>query len=507
MRWLLGLLLLAASCLAQTDGPATLPKSIPTTVTLSPNAISVPAGSSLQTVVNAAQCGDFLSFTAATWPGLTLPMLNCDSQHWITIDLGGGKIVLSMSNASVRGGVFVRLQNGEITRMAGIGVVYNLIAPGAGAHDIVYNNLYVHGTPTDETVRGLETSNAYNGVVMNSRFEDFHCLSVAGSCTDSQAINGGLSSQVADSNWLIQNNSLSAAGENILVGGGAAAFVPCDWTVTGNTLYKPDAWNQNDPNFKPVLDRNGVPRPWVVKNLFELKNGCRFLVEHNTMRGSWGGFTQLGFAILLTPKNPNTCPVCAVEDITIRFNKVLKTGAAMQLACGPSDLGGWPAGCGHWSIHDNVFDDQQFSTCGPACGQWLMQVSSGYNPLNTPIALHDLAIINNSIFNSNWVKHPGTGGHGFLLMGGPPANTVGIPQMTNIILSGNVVPAGSDPIYSVGGAGNCAISGSLDYAKMIASCWTGNSALTRNVILTPGLKSSPNWPAGNMPLNLGANIN
>ena len=493
---------------AQTfDGPAELPRSVPTTITPTITAVSVPAGTNIQTAVNAAQCGDFLSFTAATWSGLTLPSFPCDPQHWIVIDLGGGKIVLTASNTSVKGGAFVRLQNGEITRTTGTGVVYNLISPGAGAHDLVFDRLYVHGTSTDETVRGMELSNVRSVAVINSRFADFHCLAVKGACGDTQAINFGLDTVAQGGNYLIQGNYLEAAGENILSGGGAASYVPCDISILGNRFNKPDSWNQNDPSYVPVNRE-----PWIVKNLLELKNGCRVLVDGNDMRGAWGGFSQTGFAILLTPKNQNNlCPICAVTDITIRHNTIKHTAQAFTFGCGASDVGGWPADCGRWMLHDNSFSDLQFSTCGNPCGQFLIEIASGYGgPAGSPV-LHDFTVTTNTFDLDSWIRPTNcpSCGHGFLLLAGPPPGS--FMQITNAQFTNNVVFSGNYPIFGTGGAGaNCATAVSSNYSLLIPNCWTGKSAFSGNVILTAGAPARiglANWPAGNHILTAGQSVN
>ena len=95
----------------------------------------------------------------------------------------------------------------------------------------------------------------------------------------------------------------------------------------------------------------------MVKNLFELKNAQRVLFDSNIMENTWGGFSQAGFAILLTPENRlNLFPICRVTDITIRYNYISHMGAGMQLGNGTDD-GALPLNGGRYSIHDDVFDD------------------------------------------------------------------------------------------------------------------------------------------------------
>ncbi len=56
--------------------------------------------------------------------------------------------------------------------------------------------------------------------VIDSYFNDFHCISKSGSCTDSHAVSGGVTT-TQDGPYLIQNNFLEAAGEAVMMGGGA----------------------------------------------------------------------------------------------------------------------------------------------------------------------------------------------------------------------------------------------------------------------------------------------
>lgn len=526
----------AFQAFAQTfDGPAELPRLlIKTTLadTPSPNAPKIVGPSdSLPAALTGAQCGDHFLVDPGnvTLGGLTLPTLACDSQHWIMVENSGltiidefhrihpgipmPKIILNASNSSIKGGTFIRLIGFEITRTAGTGIVYNLILPGAGAHDLIFDRDYVHGTATDETTRGLFLSNTQNVAVINSYFSDFHCQAISGACSDAQAIAGGTSS-IQDGSYKIDNNYLEASGENFMLGGGPASFVPQDVTVQYNDLIKPDSWNPADPSYFPAIGHDGLPHPWIVKNLIEFKNCRRCLIQGNRMVGSWGGFSQTGFAFLLTPKNQNNnCPSCAVEDVTFRNNWISKTGLAMTLGCAPSDAGGWPAGCGHWSVHDNLFDHLQFSTCFQ-CGHWLTVLASSYWTTGTPLVLHDVSVNQNSFYVDGWLPPNGPtdgSGHGFLVMGGPPAvNSLGVPQMSNIQWTNNVQYAGHDPIFSTGGGTSNCITGWVNLADKISHCWVGNSAFTGNVIFNQGHIGYPFnnvWPAGNYILTTGEDVN
>src|SRR5438105_12145069 len=83
-----------------------------------------------------------------------------------------------------------------------------------------------------------------------------------------------------------------------------ANLVPSDIVISHNSFYKPPSWKGT----------------WLVKNLFELKNAQRVLVEGNIFDGSWV-HGQTGYAILYKSVNQDgTCPWCVTQDVTTRYN-------------------------------------------------------------------------------------------------------------------------------------------------------------------------------------------
>jgi hypothetical protein len=118
---------------------------------------------------------------------------------------------------------------------------------------------------------------------------------------------------------MIEDNYLEAAGENFLLGGAdprIAGLVPEDITIRGNHLAKPEEWRQSR---------------WDVKNLLELKNAKRVLIEGNLLEHSWKD-GQTGFAVVFTPRNSGgRAPWARVEDVTFRFNLVRSTGAGINI--------------------------------------------------------------------------------------------------------------------------------------------------------------------------------
>lgn len=69
---------------------------------------------------------------------------------------------------------------------------------------------------------------------------------------------------------------------------------------------------------------------WTVKNLFELKNARRVLIDENVFENNWLD-GQSGFAILFTVRNQEgTAPWSVVEDVTFTDNVVRHSAAGIQ---------------------------------------------------------------------------------------------------------------------------------------------------------------------------------
>ncbi len=174
---------------------------------------------------------------------------------------------------------------------------------------LIVDRCYIHGHPERGQKRGIAL-NSGTTTISNSYIAD---IKVKGQ--DSQAIAGWN----GPGPYIIENNYLEGAGENFLLGGADPAIqglVTEDVTFRRNHLAKPLAWRDQG---------------WQIKNLFELKNARRVLVEGNLMEYSWQQ-AQVGYAILLTPRNQDGgAPWSVVENITIRRNVIRHAGGGMQI--------------------------------------------------------------------------------------------------------------------------------------------------------------------------------
>jgi len=504
---------------ANVDGSAELPRVyLKTTVADTPapgTSQLVKTSASLQAALNSAKCGDTIALQAGvTFSGtFVLPAKSCDDNHWIVVrtsapdsalppegtratpcyagvaSLPGrpsfgcasaskvlAKVVFSATGSGpivmANGANHYRLMGLEITRDKPKALVYNLVTNERnGTYDhIVIDRSWLHGTAQDETTRGVMLSSSTHVAIIDSFFSDFHCIALSGACGDSQAIGGGIG-QNPMGPYKIVNNFLEAAGENVLFGGGPADHTPEDIEVRRNYFYKPLIWMRGHAGF--VGGRDG--HPFIVKNHFELKNGIRVLFEGNVAENSWGGFSQAGFSILLTPKNQNgACPICVVHDVTIRYNTISHAGDGFQIANVPAATGALSMGLWNVSIHDVVMDDISGNTY--AGGGHLFQESNG----NHVAVIHDISINHVTAFNKDTTA-------AMFIVG----NKKAFPDMYGFVWANNIFSGVSGMATTGGGAENCAYRMNGP-AAMLASCFK-DSQFSHNALVG----STGKWPTGN----------
>jgi len=512
----------------QYDGPAELPlATVASAMSDTPaqgSIINVSSGGNLQTALNSAQCGDTIELQAgATFTGkFTVPNKNCNDANWIVIRTSApdsalpaegeratpcyagvasleGRPQYGCTNpqnamATVQndvpgdgpiaiesGASYYRFMGLEITRPAGTPGSGRLLFTNGTADHIVVDRLWLHGSPQNETAVGVSLSGMTNAAVVDSYFSDFHCIAITGTCTDASAIAGGVG-DTQDGPFKIQDDFIEASGEGILFGGGAATKSPSDISIIGNHFWKPWQWMPGNPQFIGGVNGN----PFIVKNHLEIKNAVRVLVDSNLMENNWGGFSQNGFGILLTPKNQhegntNVCPLCEVTDITVRFTHLSHLGAGIQLATSLSGdgVGGAAAQAGtRWSLHDLVLDDLSTAYDGGGTGL-LIANNWPQNPVNT-VTINHVTVF------------PDPQSH-MMVTGNVAANQ----QMYQFVFTNSLFVTGTHPIWNVGwGATSC---GYEDVPLITLNRCFNNSIFTNNVLITPPAAfPASTWPADNL---------
>ena len=508
------------------DGPAQLPLvTIPIAIADSPapgSVINVTAGGDLQGALDSVQCGQTIQLQAgATFSGyFNIRAKSCDANHWIIIRTSSPDSALPAEGARLTpcyagvaslvgrpayncpnpqnvlakvqqvkagNGPFFLAPGANFYRFIGLELTRPVATPGPAklinlegtADHIFVDRCWLHGQPQDETYDGFATSGGTYIAVFDSYLNDFKCIASTGACTDAHAISGGVG-DTQDGPCLIQNNFIEASGEAVMFGGGPATKTPADITVQYNHFWKPWQWMQGSPNFVGGPDGN----PFVVKNHFELKNAARVLVHGNLMENVWGGFTQLGYAVLLSPTNQhsikhgNVCPLCQVTDVTIRYTQISHAGGGLSLATAisPNKVEGAPALAGtRWSIHDLVIDDLSEKYFG---GGGVFKITNGWpkNPLNTVTINHVTAF-------------PDPSSH-VLTVG----NFLGYPSMYGLVFTNNLAVSGNGPFENAFPKFESCARGDVPIT-VLTNCFSTYTFEANGMIASPAPPSS--WPKEN----------
>jgi hypothetical protein len=329
--------------------------------------VVVAAGGDLQAALDRAQPGDELVLQAgATFRGpFTLPPRAGDG--WVTVRssatdevlppgrrIGPGQAHLLPKLESSEGSVVSAASGARRYRLVGLEIrpaagqaLLNLVTLGldessvdALPDEIVIERCYLHGDPAKGTRRGIAL-NSRRTTIVDSYLSDFKEVGA-----DAQAIAGWN----GPGPYRIENNTLEGAGENILFGGAdpsISGLVPADITIRGNLMRKPLSWKQGEPEYAGT--------PWTVKNVLELKNARRVLIEGNRLENNWVQ-SQNGFAVLFTVRNQDgRAPWSTVEEVTFRGNVVRHTASAINILARDDN---WPSGQARSiSIVDNLFED------------------------------------------------------------------------------------------------------------------------------------------------------
>ncbi|MGH9755853.1 MAG: hypothetical protein ACREA2_23985 [Blastocatellia bacterium] len=348
-------------------------------------------------------------------------------------------------------------------------------------HNLIIDRCYIHGNPSDNSRRGV-TINSASTAVIDSYISELHEVGA-----DSQAIAGWS----GPGPFKINGNYLEGAGENFILGGADPRIqnvVPSDIEFRYNHLKKLLKWKADHPTYAGIK--------WTVKNLFELKNAQRVLIDANTFENNWLQ-SQNGFAILFTPRNQNgTAPWSVVQDVTFINNFLRHSGSGFNIS-GPDNL--QPSQPSRRIlIRNNLLEDINSSAWG-GNGR-LFQIISGAEYItidhNTGFANGNIMSTDSTqglnvalVFTNNIVAHNAYGVIG-------TGTGIGLPTLTRwwttFIFEKNVIVGGKAANYP---AGNYFINSfsEVGFVDMAA----GKFRL---------LSSSPYWKAGTDGKNIGSSV-
>jgi len=323
--------------------PAELPREYVDTALIQSTGrtIHVSAGGDLQSALNSARLGDLITLAAgATYTGPFL-LPKKEGTGWLVVrtdtpdahlESGGSQRVnpararLMPRLIAPRGATISFAPGAHHYRFIGVEVspapgifTHNLIAPAADPrsdadqpHHLVFDRCYLHGDPAKGSRRAIAL-NGQHLAVIHSHVSDFKEVGA-----DSQALAGWSGSGPIK----IVDNYLEGGAENVMFGGGDPAIqglVPSDIEIRGNTFAKNPRWNPGNSNYDGSR--------WSMKNLLELKNARRILIEANVFED------YDGFAIVITPRNQSgTAPWSTVADVTIRYNWIRRVSSVLNIS-------------------------------------------------------------------------------------------------------------------------------------------------------------------------------
>lgn len=339
--------------LALLQSPTTPGKPTLRTAELTPQngaelATALATGGTIKLLPNTTYVGNFVarkSFTLDT-QGATdvLRASPTNTYARLASTNGGPALVVTASNVRIKHAHFERVNAGDV-----ISVGYGDSQQATLAQvprNVYLDQIVVLGNPAGGTKRGVVLQCGDCGVT-NSYIDD---LKVAGQ--DSQAIG----SWNGPGPFLIKNNFLRAAGENIMFGGDNPRIpdlVPENITIADNYVTKDLAWRQ---------------LTWTVKNLLEFKAGRHVTVTNNIFENLWQG-GQPGWSIVLTPQGLASVQV---SDIRFTDNTVRSVSSGFNIL-GYAQIGSSLQTC------DIVIENNWFQLSKALYGGqgWFMQIGAG----------------------------------------------------------------------------------------------------------------------------------
>ena len=219
----------------------------------------------------------------------------------------------------------VVLQGLEITCAESMARMSVLVEYGSGGPDqntldkvpkgLTIDKCDIHAYPHTDIQRGV-AANGANFRITNSKVREIHGVGY-----DTQAVcvwNG-------PGPFTLLDCYFEGAGENVMFGGAIPSIpglIHSDIEVRRCYFFKPRSWYSSDPSYAGI--------EWTVKNLFELKNARRVIVEGNVFENNWTQ-AQAGRAIVFTPRPSDSGTAALIEDVLFQHNIIKNVGSGILL--------------------------------------------------------------------------------------------------------------------------------------------------------------------------------
>jgi hypothetical protein len=229
--------------------------------------------------------------------------------------------------------------------------------------------------------------------------------------------------------FLIENNRLVGAGENVMFGGSdpyIPSLVPTGIRVLRNLMDKPLSWRGS---------------AWTVKNLFELKNAQDVLIEGNVFEYNWLA-AQAGYSIVFTPRNQyGGNPDTVVQRVVFRNNIVRHVSSVFNIL--GTDYNHVSRMLNDVLIENNLFEDVDWSAYGGAGRMMLIDGGDNIRVRNNTSPHNDGQFVyvvthqvTGFVFENNLVNY---GSYGLMGDGTAPGNATITRWLPGAVILGNVI--------------------------------------------------------------------
>ncbi len=311
------------------------------------------------------------------------------------------------------------------------------------ATDIILDRMYIHGNGNFAVKRGVGLDSK-NSAIIDSYVSNIHLIG-----QDSQA----LAATWGPGPYKVVNNYFEGSGENVIFGGDdprVINLIPSDIEFRNNHLYKPRTWKVGDSTYAGIN--------WSVKNLFELKNAQRVLIQGNVFDGSWVD-GQSGYAIVFTSRNQDgRCTWCVVKDINFNNNIVRHASSGLAMN-GHDDHYPLDPVTERIKVTNNLWDDINGSTWGGSgWGVLLDGGTTAPGPLNIEFSNNTFmqsgsavqsgpysSTKPSSVFINNIFAH---NDYGFMGESTGPGNSTITSYFPNVVFQKNILVGGNSSWYS-----------------------------------------------------------
>ena len=225
-------------------------------------------------------------------------------------------------------------------------------------------------------------------------------------------------------------------------------LVTSDVTIRRNYFYKDPAWK-------------GV---FVDKNVLESKSSQRVLFEANVINGNWADASgQNGIAIILRSSNQNgACTWCVTQDWTLRYNKLLNSGAGITIA-GSSNPVGTSVMAKRITLFQNVMDRLNVSSYLASSGVDGVLLQFGQGPQDVVLAHNTFVVSTTSVGAVRWAN---------------------LGPLARFVFRDNIVTRGTTGVQGCSGA--CAGEGTASLTQYApGAVFAGNAIIGASASLYP----------------------